>query len=112
MRYYTDAECDAMLDDMLANVASQVVTTTPWLAMSPDGVKAATIDFTYNVGIGTYSKSTYRKMLSAREVAAACDQLLRYKFVGALDCNTSANRRQCGGVWTRRQAERTMCRGE
>jgi lysozyme len=112
MRYYTNAQCDAMLANTLANVASQVEAITPGYASLPDGVKAATIDFTYNVGIGTYSKSTYRKMLSAREVPAACDQLLRYKFVGALDCSTSANRNQCGGVWTRRQAERTMCRGE
>lgn len=110
MHYYTNAQCDAMLAGTLARVADQIDNITPGYSTLPDGVKSATLDFAYNVGIGAYSKSTYRRMLIARDLPAACDQLPRYKYVGALDCSIRAN--DCYGVWARRKAEQQRCLGE
>jgi lysozyme len=110
MRYYTDQECDDMLADTLAVTAAQITANTPGFTTLDDGVKTATVDFTYNVGFGAYTRSTYRQMLIKRELPAACDQIPRYKYVGDNDCSKQAN--DCYGVWKRRQAERSMCRGD
>lgn len=112
MHYYTDAQCDLMLANSLATTAQQVMNVTPGFAALPEGVKVATIDFTYNVGIGNYSKSTYRDMLTKHQLPAACDQLLRWRMMGDKDCSLAENAKICGGVWTRRKAEAAKCRGQ
>lgn len=111
MRYYTDAECDAMLAGTLADVATHIEAVTPGFETLPDGAKTAAIDFAYNVGIANYQNSTFRKMLATKQLPAACDQILRWRYVGDHDCSVPGNK-VCAGVWTRRQAERKMCRGE
>lgn len=110
MHYYTDAQCDSMLGDSLATFAQQIDVSTPGYAALPDGVKVATLDFAYNVGMGAYNGSAYRRMLVRGAVPAACDQLLRWRMVAGRDCSVRAN--GCYGIWERRQAERRMCRGE
>jgi lysozyme len=109
MHYYTDQQCDDMLANTLAATAAQIAADTPGFTTLPDGVKTATVDFAYNVGVNAYKGSTYRRMLVARQVPAACDQLLRWRFVGSADCSVKGN--NCYGVWTRRKAEQEMCRG-
>ena len=109
MHYYSNAQCDSMLADTLASYAAQIAANTPGYTTLPDGVKSATLDFAYNVGVGAYTTSSYRRMLIARKLPAACDELLRWRFVAGRDCSVKAN--NCYGVWTRRQAERSMCRG-
>lgn len=110
MHYYTDSACDAILADSLASYAQQIENSTPGFARLPDGVKTATIDFTYNVGIGNYNASTYRKMLINNDLPNACDQILRYRYVAKKDCRIRSN--NCYGVWQRRMAERGLCRGD
>jgi len=110
MRYYSDKECDAMFADSLAGYASQVRAVTPGFDTLPDGVKAAIVDFSYNVGVSNYQNSTLRSMIVRRELPQACDQFLRWRMVAGKDCSVRAN--NCYGVWTRRQAERNMCKGE
>jgi lysozyme len=110
MRYYSDAACDAMLADELGAVEQTIINVTPGYTTLPEHVRAATRDFAYNVGTGAYGKSTYRQMLIRRELPAACNQIARYKYVGALDCSVRSN--NCYGVWTRRLAEVKMCKGE
>jgi len=110
MKYYTDAQCDAMLANTLAVMATQIEGNTAGFATMPDGVKSATLDFTYNVGFAAYTRSSYRTLLLRGDVPAACDQLLRWKYVDGKDCSIKSN--NCFGVWTRRQAERSMCRGD
>ena len=107
MRYYTDAACDAMFADELAAVATQIEASTPGYASMTDGVKAATLDFTYNVGIGNYNGSTYRRRIIAGDLPAACDELLKWRFVAGKDCAIKES--NCRGVWVRRHAERDMC---
>jgi lysozyme len=110
MHYYTDSQCDAMLGNTLAHIAQQVQDMTPGFETLSDGVKAATVDFAYNVGLGNYQRSSLRTKLIARQLPAACDVFLRYKLAGGKDCSDRDN--GCYGVWQRRQAERSMCLGE
>lgn len=109
MHYYTDQACDAMFADTLALFAEQIEASTPGYAKMPDGVKSATLDFAYNVGMGNYNGSTYRKRIIAGDLPNACDELLKWRFVAGKDC--AIRESNCRGVWTRRNAERTMCRG-
>lgn len=110
MHYYTDSQCDALLASALEQRAAQIEVSTPGFAALPDGVKVSTLDFVYNVGVGAYNGSTYRKMLVRHALPAACDQLLRWRVVAGRDCSVRSN--GCYGVWLRRQQERSMCRGE
>lgn len=109
MHYYSDAACDTMFADTLATFAVQIEASTPGYASMSDGVKSATLDFAYNVGMGNYNGSTYRRRIIAGDVPGACDELLKWRFVAGKDCAVAEN--NCRGVWTRRNAERTMCRG-
>jgi lysozyme len=108
MRYYSDGECDAMFGDALANFATSLAASTPGYAAMSDGVKTATLDFAYNVGIGAYNGSTYRKRIIAGD-PGACDELLKWRFVSGRDCKVRSN--NCYGVWMRRNAEWEMCHG-
>lgn len=112
MHYYTNAQCDSMLANSLAATAAQIEAVTPGFVTLPEGVKVATLDFTYNVGVGAYGKSTYRDMLIKKQLPAACDQLLRWRMVGDKDCSLVENAKICGGIWTRRKAEAAKCRGQ
>ena len=109
MHYYTNAQCDTMFANTLVGLATQIEGNTPGFGAMSDGVKSATLDFAYNVGFAAYTRSSYRTLLMRGDVQAACDQLLRWKYVDGKDCSVKSN--NCLGVWNRRQAERSMCRG-
>lgn len=109
MHYYTDAQCSEILTNTLSTVAASIQASTPGFDALPNGVKIASLDFAYNVGVGAYNGSTYRQLLVAKNVPAACEQLLRWRFVAGRDCSVRAN--NCYGVWQRRQAEKEMCLG-
>ena len=66
------------------------------------------MDWVYQYGSGAWSKSSMRRELMAGNHRAACDALLRYRFVAGYDCSTPGNRR-CMGVWTRQQARHKTC---
>lgn len=66
------------------------------------------LDFVYHYGAGAWSKSSMRRELLAGNHLAACDALLRYRYVAGYDCSTPGNRR-CMGVWTRQQARHKTC---
>ena len=110
MRKYTSAECKALLGDRLADYADAVRTSTTGFDKLTDGQKVALVDFTYNTGIATYQKSTLRKLASAGQFPAACEQFMRYRFAGGKDCAVASN--QCSGIMKRREAERAACLGE
>lgn len=66
------------------------------------------IDWVYQYGTGAWSKSSMRREILAGNHRAACDALLRYRFVAGFDCSTPGNRR-CMGVWTRQQQRHKQC---
>lgn len=70
----------------------------------------AFIDFSYQFGIGNWSKSSMLTNLKAGKYKAACDSLLKYKYAGGYDCSTPGNKR-CSGVWKRQLERHAMCLG-
>lgn len=70
----------------------------------------AFIDFSYQFGIGSWSKSSMLTNLKAKKYKAACDSLLKYKYSGGYDCSTPGNKR-CSGVWTRQVERHAKCMG-
>ncbi len=66
------------------------------------------VDFVYQYGSGAWLKSSMRRELLAGNYRAACDALLRYRFVAGFDCSTPENR-NCPGVWTRQLERHRKC---
>ena len=70
------------------------------------------MDWVYQYGSGAWAKSSMRRELLAGNHRAACDALLRYRFVAGYDCSTTVNgqpNKRCWGVWTRQQARHKAC---
>ncbi|EKC9643031.1 lysozyme [Salmonella enterica] len=58
-KYYTDAECDALLNKDLALVAARI---DPLIKVSiPESERAAFYSFAYNVGTGAFAKFSLLK---------------------------------------------------
>lgn len=111
MHRYTQAECLDMLQNGLAQRGVSIRAITPGFDKLTDGQKVAVVDFTYNVGIGDYARSTLRRQYSAGNFPAACEQFMRWRYVnnGRVDCAIASNR--CSGIYKRRAAERAACLG-
>ncbi|EBA6490008.1 lysozyme [Salmonella enterica] len=100
-RRYNDAECDALLNKDLAQVAARI---DPLVKVSiPNSERAALYSFAYNVGTGAFAKSTLLKKLNAGDHAGACDELKRWTYAGG---------KQWKGLMTRREIEREVCTWE
>lgn len=97
-RRYTDAECDALLNQDLARVKAQV---DPLIKVSiPESERAALYSFAYNVGTDAFARSTLLKKLNAGDHAGACNELKRWTYAGG---------KQWKGLVTRREIEREVC---
>jgi len=64
---------------------------------------SALVSFTYNVGVGAFSKSTLLRMLNQKNIRGAADQFLRWNKGGG---------RELPGLTRRRKAERALFLGE
>lgn len=97
-KYYTDTECDALLNQDLTRVKAQV---DPLIKVSiPESERAAFYSFAYNVGTGAFARSTLLKKLNAGDNAGACNELKRWTYAGG---------KQWKGLVTRREIEREVC---
>lgn len=67
------------------------------------------LDFSYQYGVPTFAKSSMLKNLKAGQYKAACDSLLKYKYVAKRDCSIRKN--SCYGVWTRQLERHAKCIG-
>ncbi len=95
---YTDAECDALLNKDLAQVAARI---DPLIKASiPNSERAALYSFAYNVGAGAFARSTLLKKLNAGDQAGACNELKRWTY---------ADGKQWKGLVTRREIEHEVC---
>ncbi len=93
---YTKVECDELLEKDLTIVAKAV---NPLIKINiPDYTRAALYSFTYNVGIGAFSRSTLLKKLNAGDQAGACNELKRWIYAGG---------KAWKGLMTRREVEKT-----
>jgi lysozyme len=70
----------------------------------------AYINLAYNIGGSAFCGSTLVKKLNAQDYSGACDAILKWRFVGNVDCSAPGNR-QCPGLWARRQRLHQQCMG-
>jgi lysozyme len=99
MRHYTDAECDDMLADGLADFAGPVLMRNPELEGHTPQLAAA-VSLAYNIGAANYAKSTVARRFSAGNWRGACDAFLRWSNAGG---------KRVAGLVRRREAERALC---
>lgn len=81
MRKYTDAECEAMLQEGLKSFGLRVAQLSPGIDNSPYEWAAHT-SFAYNVGVQAYANSSVRKLYNAGRRVEACRFLRNYKYAG------------------------------
>lgn len=67
------------------------------------------LDFTYNFGQRNWNNSSMLRNLQAGKYKAACDSLLKWKYVAKRDCSIRTN--NCYGVWTRQLERHAKCIG-
>lgn len=67
------------------------------------------LDFSYQYGTTAFANSSMLRNLKAGNYKAACDSLLKYKYVAKRDCSIRSN--GCYGVWTRQVERHNKCVG-
>lgn len=67
------------------------------------------MDFTYQFGTGAWSGSSMLRNLKQSKYKAACDSLLKWKYVAKRDCSVRSN--NCYGVWVRQVERHSKCIG-
>ena len=65
------------------------------------------LDFSYQYGTSAFANSSMLRNLKAGKYRAACDSLLKYKYVAKRDCSIRKN--NCYGVWTRQLERHKKC---
>lgn len=103
----TKAQCDQWYKQDIS--AAQAVYDAYVLRDNPRNVEAAAISFIFNTGAHKFAHSTLMAKLNTGKRNAICDQFLRWKYQGPLDCSLAQNTHICGGLWSRRQQERALC---
>ena len=97
-RVYGDPECKAFLETDL-KTAFAALDRHQKIDL-PEPTRAALASFIFNVGEGSFRRSTLLKKLNAGDVRGACDELPRWVFVAG---------KPSQGLIRRRQAERDLC---
>lgn len=104
---WSDEECrqQDMTDIMkaAAQVSSCVSVTLP------AGAQIAYNDFAYNVGGAAFCRSSMARLENEGRHREACAGLLRYVYVGKVDCRASGSK--CPGIVKRREWEYAQCAG-
>lgn len=119
-RRYTAEECTALLaSDLVMHAADLACITHP---LQPHE-KAALLSFVYSTGPGKAGvkdglcvlkrggPSTIVRRANAGDMAGACAAISEWTGVKGRDCAAPQFARWCGGIVTRRAAERAMCEG-
>lgn len=99
MRRYSDAECWAMLEVAAAGFLEGVRRRNPGIAQHPHQWAAHT-SFAYNVGLGTYGRSSVARLFEQGRQADACRFMGRYVYAGG---------QRLRGLVRRRAAETELC---
>lgn len=96
MREYTPAECKAMFGKSFMAYANQVARLSPGIEASPYEWASHT-DLAYNVGVGTYAKSSVRAEFNKGNRLTACRNMRKYRFGGGKVVQGLVNRREGKG---------------
>lgn len=67
------------------------------------------LDFSYQYGNSAFANSSMLRNLKVGQYKAACDSLLKYKYVAKRDCSIRKN--GCYGVWVRQVERHKKCVG-
>ena len=94
----TPDQCAAWLAPRLREELAYVRSVTR--GPMPDTRAVALADFTYNVGRGTYARSSILRKLNAGDVVGGCNALTLYVYAGG---------KQLPGLVQRRQVEKELC---
>jgi lysozyme len=81
MRRYSDKECADQLLKATKEFQAAVLKLNPRLATDPYQLAAHT-SFAYNLGVGTYSRSSVRSFYAAGDERRACNAIGRYRYAG------------------------------
>jgi lysozyme len=99
-RTYTKPECDALLIDRAIEHEQGMRKCMKAPDAVPEPSYVAFTSFTYNLGIGTFCKSTLARKLNAGDLRGACNELPKFN-------------RAAGVVWKglviRRAEEKALC---
>ena len=117
-KVYTEQECTLMLAQELQEIEGKI---TPMIKVPiNDYQKAAFLDFSYNLGVGAFQKSSVLGFLNAGNTKAACEKLMEYVFAGSCkqgmkDCVQTPNGKwkfKFEGLVKRRELEMKYCLGD
>lgn len=98
-KVYTPEECKALsVKDAMA-AGKGVLAISPQLLFHPMQFASA-ISFSYNVGTGTYGKSSVARNFNEGNFIGACNALLKYTYAGG---------KYVPGLANRRAEERKIC---
>jgi lysozyme len=100
-RYTTD-ECKAMLADRLEEFAAGAQKCVPELVDAAPGRRAAHISLAYNIGLGSYCKSTVARQANAGNWDASCHAFLMWNKARGIPLP---------GLQRRREEEMRLCLG-
>lgn len=102
---WTEEQCKAQ-DVKDLQVANDAVNSCA-LPFMTTGEQIAFTDFAYNVGGGAFCRSSMPGLINAGKNKEACKVILRYVYVGKIDCRTAG--KKCPGIVRRRQWEYNKC---
>ena len=94
----SDSDCVAFLESDI-KIVDEALNRLIKVPVS-DKYKAALISFTFNVGQGNFAKSTLLKKLNAGDKVGACNQIVRWVYVGKIKYE---------GLMRRRIQEKALC---
>lgn len=101
---FTRAECEALLVDELIEHEQGMAKCIKTPSVVPDGVWAASVSFTFNVGVGAFCKSTMARLINSGQYVAACNELPKWVKARKLGVMIT-----WPGLVKRRAKEREMC---
>lgn len=99
MRRYSDAECMEMLHEAVKGYAEPVARLSPGIEKSPK-IWASHTSLSYNIGLGSYAKSSVRRLFAAKRYVESCKAIGRYVYAGG---------KIVKGLVRRRQDEVSLC---
>lgn len=98
-KIYTSSQCANLTQSDAEKAASGVLKVSPHLLYHPMQLASA-VSFSYNVGVGTYGKSSVAAEFNQGNFTAACNDLLKYTLVAG---------KPSIGLENRRKQEQIMC---
>ncbi|WP_454684005.1 lysozyme [Ancylobacter moscoviensis] len=97
---FTKAQCDTMLIDGLEDFEAGMRACLARPDAIPEKPYVAFLSLAYNVGVGTFCRSSVAKKANTGDLRGACDALMLYVNAGG---------RRIQGLVNRRTAERKLC---